>query len=340
MRVDKEQWQMVFALVLVAVVAAGLLATTDIFTREPIAQAQREALRKALLQVLPEHVNDSQADVVSLGADKKQMAIYPAKDAEKTVIGLAWEVIAPDGYSGTIKILVGVRPEGKVHAIRVTFHRETPGLGDGIVDDAQWLGTFVGKGLEGTRWAVKKDGGEFDQFTGATITPRAVVKAVKGALEYYKANQKLIFDAITTQNAKPKPKPDVPESSPELVPEAKTEAVSKAVQKATTEAAVKKPVPEVNPETVRKAAAKVKTAVKKVVSETIPAVASKSAVKKPAPEAAPEVSPEAVQKDAAKAKAAVKKPIAKAAPAAAVKAAPVAEKLPAGKTSVPEVGNE
>jgi electron transport complex protein RnfG len=256
MRVDKEQWQMIFALVLVAVVAAGLLATTDIFTREPIAQAQREALRKALQQVLPEHVNDSQADVITLGKDKEQVAIYPAKDTEKTVIGLAWEVIAPDGYSGTIKILVGVRPEGKVHAIRVTFHRETPGLGDGIVDDAQWLGAFVGKGLEDARWAVKKDGGEFDQFTGATITPRAVVNAVKRALEYYKANQKKIFDAIAAQDAEPEPVPDVvPESSPEEVPGAKTEAVSKvapkptskAVQKSTTEAAEKKPVSETVP---------------------------------------------------------------------------------------------
>jgi electron transport complex protein RnfG len=305
MRVDKEQWQMVFALVMVAVIAAGLLATTDIFTREPIAQAQREALRKALQQVLPEHVNDSQADVISLGKDKEQVAIYPAKDTEETVIGLAWEVIAPDGYSGTIKILVGVRPEGKVHAIRVTFHRETPGLGDGIVDDAQWLGAFVGKGLEGARWAVKKDGGEFDQFTGATITPRAVVKAVKGALEYYKANQKLIVDAIAAQDAKPEPVPDVvPETS------------SKAAPKITPEVAPKV-APEVSPKAAQKAAAK--------------------AVSELSTEAAPEVNPKVAQKATAKT---VSKPVAETVPAAAVKEVPIAKKLPAGKTSVPEAANE
>ena len=280
MRVDKEQWQMVFALVLVAVVAAGLLATTDIFTREPIAQAQREALRKALQQVLPEHVNDAQTDMITLGKDKEQVVIYPAKDTEKTVLGLAWEVIAPDGYSGTIKILVGVRPEGTVHAIRVTFHRETPGLGDGIVDDAQWLGAFVGKGLKGTRWAVKKDGGEFDQFTGATITPRAVVNAVKKALEYYKGNQKLIFEAVAAQDAEPEPVPDVvPQSSSEAVPEVKTEAASKAVQKTTTEAAAKKTVPETVPEIspgdIEEAAAKAE--VKEDVSEAAPAAATKAA---------------------------------------------------------------
>ena len=198
MRVDKEQWQMIFALLMVAVVAAAFLALTDIVTREPIAEAQRQALRQALTQVLPKHVNDSQDDAITMG---ENLAIYPARDESRQVVGLAWEAIAPDGYSGTIRILVGVRPEGAIHAIRVTFHRETPGLGDGIVDDEKWLGAFVGKGLSGTNWAVKKDGGEFDQFTGATITPRAVVKAVKGALEYYQANRKAIFAAIAAKDA-------------------------------------------------------------------------------------------------------------------------------------------
>ncbi len=253
-------------------------------------------MRKALQQVLPEHVNDSQADVITLGKDKQQVAIYPAKNTEKTVVGLAWEVIAPDGYSGTIKILVGVRPEGKVHAIRITFHRETPGLGDGIVDDAQWLGALVGKGLEGTRWAVKKDGGEFDQFTGATITPRAVVKAVKGALEYYKANQKLIVDAIAAQDAKPEPVPDVvPETSSKAVPEVTPEVAPKVA-------------PEVSPEASQKSTAK--------------------AVLKSAPEVAPEVSPKVAQKAAAKT---VSKPVVETVPAAAVKADPVTEKVSPGK---------
>ena len=194
---------MIIALLLVAMVAASFLGVTDIFTREPIAQAQREALRKALTQVLPAHVNDAQSDVVSLGSGDDEVSIYPARDAGKQIVGLAWETVAPDGYSGSIRILVGIRPAGLVHAIRVTFHRETPGLGDGIVDDDQWLGFFVGKGLEGTKWAVKKDGGEFDQFTGATITPRAVVKAVKKALEYYRANKQAIFAAIAAKEIKP-----------------------------------------------------------------------------------------------------------------------------------------
>jgi len=201
MKVDKEQWQMIFALLIVAVVAAAFLALTDIVTREPIAEAQRQALRQALTQVLPAHVNDAQDDAITLVKDGEELAIYPARNEARQVVGLAWEAIAPDGYSGTIRILVGVSPEGLIHAIQVTFHRETPGLGDGIVDDEKWLGAFVGKGLSGTNWAVKKDGGEFDQFTGATITPRAVVKAVKRALEYYQDNRKAIFAAIAARDA-------------------------------------------------------------------------------------------------------------------------------------------
>jgi electron transport complex protein RnfG len=268
MRVDKEQWQMVIALVLVAVIAAGLLATTDIFTREPIARAQREFLHRALQQVLPQHANDSQTDVITLGKDKEQVAIYPAKDAEKTVVGLAWEVVAPDGYSGSIRILVGVRPEGSVHAIRVTFHRETPGLGDGIVGDAEWLAAFVGRGLEGTKWAVKKDGGDFDQFTGVTITPRAVVKAVKGALQYYKANQKLISDAIAVQDAEPESVPDAMQNAdPRPTPEVAAEANPGVAPKISPDAAkktVSRTVPESAPENIPTAAVKADPVAEKV----------------------------------------------------------------------------
>jgi electron transport complex protein RnfG len=202
MKVDKEQWQMVIALVLVAVIAAGLLGVTDIFTREPIARAQREALRKALQQVLPEHANDAQAEMISLGAGDDAVLIYPARDAQKALNGLAWEVVAPDGYSGSIRLLVGIRPDGRVQAIRVTSHRETPGLGDGIAKNVKWLASFVGRGLEGVKWAVKKDGGDFDQFTGATISPRAVVKAVKGALHFYQDRRQQILASIAAQQAR------------------------------------------------------------------------------------------------------------------------------------------
>ncbi|MES0371356.1 MAG: RnfABCDGE type electron transport complex subunit G [Mariprofundaceae bacterium] len=203
---EREQVQMVLALLAVAVVAVLFLGLTDIITREPIAEARKAALHKALVQVLPSHANDPQADLITLKpaenghpADKSSRKpeakqFYPAKNAEGNIIGLAWEAIAPDGYSGTIRILMGVLPDGSVHAIRITDHRETPGLGDGIVLNATWLDSFRGRTMENSRWAVKKDGGEFDQFTGATITPRAVIKAVRKGLDLFKTNrQRLLF---------------------------------------------------------------------------------------------------------------------------------------------------
>ncbi|NWF36037.1 RnfABCDGE type electron transport complex subunit G [Mariprofundus sp. KV] len=193
---DRDQMRMVLAIVVVAVLAAGILGVTNILTREPIARAQKEALHKALAQVLPQHANDAQADSFNVDA----VAIYPAKDGLGNVRGFAWEVVAPDGYSGSIRILVGLEPEGAIHAIRVTDHRETPGLGDGIVKNSDWLQNFSGRVLEGSNWKVKKDGGDFDQFTGATITPRAVVKAVKGALAFYNSQRQVILNAVEQQN--------------------------------------------------------------------------------------------------------------------------------------------
>ncbi len=201
MKFDKDQLHMVLALLLVAVIAAALLGITDMFTREPIAQAQREALHRALVQVLPAHTNDPQADQLVIGSQADAVQIYPAKDERGRVTGLAWEVVAPDGYSGSIRILLGLKPDGKIQAIRVTDHRETPGLGDGIVRNMHWLASFFDKALVGTHWAVKKDGGDFDQFTGATITPRAVVGAVHDGLEFFRDHQQDILKAIEKADA-------------------------------------------------------------------------------------------------------------------------------------------
>lgn len=185
----REQIQMVVALVAVAVVAVLFLGLTDMVTREPIAAAQKEALHRALVQVLPEHGNDPLADAFEIEIQGSTERFFPGRDKTGSITSIAWETAAPDGYSGTIRILMGIYPDGSVHAIRVTDHRETPGLGDGITRNSDWINSFTGKRLETARWAVKKDGGDFDQFTGATITPRAVVKAVKKGLEMFKANR-------------------------------------------------------------------------------------------------------------------------------------------------------
>ena len=105
--------------------------------------------------------------------------------------------IAPDGYSGRIHLLVGIYVDGSVAGVRVVKHAETPGLGDAIeVRKSPWIRGFDGKSLQNPQlegWAVTRDGGEFDQLTGATITPRAVVNAVRDTLLYYRRNADMLF---------------------------------------------------------------------------------------------------------------------------------------------------
>jgi len=191
---NKEMLMMVVALTLVTVIAAALLGVTDVFTREPIIAAQRAMLHRSLEQVLPKHANNPIDDKLVLYSAEQNTTVYLARAAGGQVTALAWEVIAPDGYSGSIRILMGVLPTGAIYAVRVTDHHETPGLGDGIVRNKPWIDFFSDKTLTNVRWAVKKDGGDFDQFTGATITPRAVVKAVKKGLQFFAANREKLLE--------------------------------------------------------------------------------------------------------------------------------------------------
>jgi len=192
---SREQWQMVLALLSVAVVCTLLLGITHIFTQAPIAKAEKEALMQGLMQVLPKHSNDPIQDTLQLTLPHQEQptTFYFSRDAERHTNAIAWETIAPDGYSGSIHILIAVQPDGKVHAIFITKHKETPGLGDGIVKDYAWLRSFEQTSLSNSHWAVKKDGGDFDQFTGATITPRAVVKAVNLALKTFQTQKEVLL---------------------------------------------------------------------------------------------------------------------------------------------------
>jgi electron transport complex protein RnfG len=148
------------------------------------------------MKLKPEHTNDPLVDMFLFPrTETETLQIFPAKDKKGEVLAYAWEQIAPDGYSGTIRILMGVRLTGEVFAIRITNHRETPGLGDGITNDMAWLNSFVDKTLGNAKWEVEKDGGDFDQFTGATITPRAVVKAVFNGLKMYQNSQSSLLKA-------------------------------------------------------------------------------------------------------------------------------------------------
>lgn len=175
--------------------ATALLAVTDRLTREPIAAAERAALLRTLNRLIPaeEHENDLLGDTLTLPPDPRlgtraPTTAYRARRGGR-VETVAFTAVAPDGYNGDIVLLVAVHRDGRVAGVGVVSHRETPGLGDAIeASHGPWIRQFVGRALGDpppARWKVKKDGGAFDQLTGATISPRAVVKAVRRALEWF-----------------------------------------------------------------------------------------------------------------------------------------------------------
>jgi H+/Na+-translocating ferredoxin:NAD+ oxidoreductase subunit G len=189
----KDTLRLAIALTLIAVIAGLILSLVEAVTREPIAEQRRLQTLKALQAVLPPLDNAPDADTVELpvGTDKKGKEItrlfYRGRQGAD-LSGVAFKVVAPDGYSGNIEIMTGITPDGTVNGIEILSHAETPGLGAKIVEPA-FKNNFSGKNLKNADWRVKKDGGTFDQITGATISPRAIVKAVKGGLEFYRDHQ-------------------------------------------------------------------------------------------------------------------------------------------------------
>ena len=195
----------VTALVLSAFALAGtaLVAITNEQTRERIAANEKARLIKALGELVDPSRYDNSPDVDTikvrdealLGA-KDEVIVYRARMKGQPV-AVILSALAPDGYSGAIHLLVGVNADGSLAGVRVTSHRETPGLGDAIeVQRSDWVHAFSGLSLSNpgaSGWRVKKDGGDFDQFTGATITPRAVVSAVHRALQFYRNNRETLF---------------------------------------------------------------------------------------------------------------------------------------------------
>lgn len=185
-----------------AVITTLLITGTYLLTRDRIAEAQRRAEEKALLEIVPDerHDNNMLDDTLAvpagaLGLKQERSAYIARQGREATAVILP--VTAPDGYSGAIDLIVGVNRDGTVAGVRVLNHRETPGLGDKVdLNKSDWVLGFDGRSLgdpAAGQWAVKKDGGAFDQFTGATITPRAVVAATRGALEYARARHDELF---------------------------------------------------------------------------------------------------------------------------------------------------
>ncbi len=189
---------------LFAIVTVGAVTLLQQGTAERIQAAERAAQVRALGEILPtgsydNHLLDDSVLVQDrlLGNRSPLPAYIAIKDGRPSAVIL--QAIAPDGYSGAIHLLVGIHADGRVAGVRVIGHRETPGLGDKIeLAKSPWIRSFEGKSLTNPAadgWAVKKDRGEFDQFAGATITPRAVVGAVHRALQYFDAHKAELLTA-------------------------------------------------------------------------------------------------------------------------------------------------
>ena len=199
-------------LALFAAITVAVVAITQQSTESRIAAEQRAAQIRALGEILPAHSYDNALldNVIVLnesllGHRKDTPAYLASLDGEPAAVIL--QANAPDGYSGTISLLIGIMADGTLSGVRVIQHKETPGLGDAIeLAKSAWITSFNGKSLTNPSergWAVKKDQGEFDQFAGATITPRAVVKAVHKALQYFDHNQAELFAQLPTAQVQP-----------------------------------------------------------------------------------------------------------------------------------------
>lgn len=191
-----------------AILGSALVTLSYQKTQNQIKENERQALLKQLNDLFPSQNYDNNLlddviflDSTTLFGDKKPGTVYRAWH-NKQPAAIAFMPVAQDGYSGKIKLLVGIHYDGTLAGVRVLEHKETPGLGDAIDEKrSPWIFQFGGLSLDNPdseQWKVKRDGGVFDQFTGATITPRAVIKTVHRSLEFFKKNHEVFFEIPQT----------------------------------------------------------------------------------------------------------------------------------------------
>ena len=193
-------------LALFAIVCTAIVGLVHLLTKDQIVfQEQQELLRNLNSIIIEDNYNNViYQDCIILPSEALSTAhpqkVYRARHNDKP-IAAAITTIAPDGYNGNIELLIAINVDGSVSGVRSLKHQETPGLGDKIeVRKSDWIKSFTDKKLANdndSRWLVKKDGGMFDQFTGATITPRAVVKAVRNTVIYFKKHQDKLFESAS-----------------------------------------------------------------------------------------------------------------------------------------------
>lgn len=184
----------------IAFLASMALVISNIETHHAIEMAVAADKKAFLEQVVPTNLydNDLLQDTLTIRNHEEDVVIYLARKKQQ-VVATAYQM-SGEGYAGKINLIMGVNRQGEILGVRILSHAETPGLGDKIeVAKADWILKFNGLSLNNPNeagWHVKKDGGQFDQFTGATITPRAVVKTVKEGLDFFAAHQTDIIEAV------------------------------------------------------------------------------------------------------------------------------------------------
>lgn len=189
----------------IAAICTALVAITYQVTNERIVANEQAWLEQSLAPALSGLFFDSgvSESVLTIPAPHElpgaeDAIVYRVYSGESPVAAL-FVVSARDGYAGAIRLLIGIDVDGKVTGVHVLAHRETPGLGDRVESDkSDWVQQFDGRSLGDPApggWRIKRDGGEFDQLTGASVTPRAIVKAIRETLQYFDANAAAIFAA-------------------------------------------------------------------------------------------------------------------------------------------------
>ncbi len=201
----KASFHTALNLLFFAVIGTAMLALTYELTHDTIAKSEENEKLKLVSQIVPaaSYDNDIIKDTAPLAADtllgtQTDTMIYRGRlQGESSIVVL--QIIAPDGYSGRIDMIVAVHRDGRLGGVRVVTHKETPGLGDYIeIAKSNWITAFNDLSLAARKesdWKVRKDGGQFDHVAGATVTPRAIVKAVHKALQYVELHRDTLFAA-------------------------------------------------------------------------------------------------------------------------------------------------
>ncbi len=196
-------------LAIFAILGTALVAFTHHQTKDQIAANERQALLDKLAVLVPPAAIDNNMLEDRIEVHKAELLGAPTTTVYRArlkgqPVAVVLNSVVPDGYAGPINLLVAVNRDGTLGGVRVISHKETPGLGDRVEETrSDWVLSFNGKSLSDPseeNWKVKRDGGYFDQFTGATITPRSIVKAVKNTLIYVREQG----DRLYNQKAQPK----------------------------------------------------------------------------------------------------------------------------------------